>query len=83
MNAYNNLFKALHKKRAYVDAHLEACMKERYLSKLDDDKLQIQVKVAHQKIDRALNLGGFLLEDDTRARLRRYSQGMSNAISNN
>ena len=69
MNAYNSLF--------------EACMKERNLSKEDDDRLQTQAKVTNQNIDRALNLGSFLLGDDTRARLKQYGKEMSNASYTN
>ena len=83
MNAYNSLFEALHNNLAFVDAQFEASMKERKLSNEDDNRLLTQAKVANQNIDRALNLGGFILGDDTRARLKQYRRDMSNASSTN
>lgn len=77
--AYEKVIEALHYSKAFSDVHLNASYEGREVSEERDKELRAKSAEAHREIERAADIGGFLLSPEARDRIRRYRQEASAA----
>ena len=70
--AYERLIEAFHHSKAFSESHLKAAQQGREISKERDKELRSKAEEAEREIRKAVDLGGFLLGKEARARLRQY-----------
>lgn len=74
VEAYKRLIEAFHDSKAFSETHLEADYEGREVPEETDKELRARAKDAAREIARAADLGGFLLGDEVRTRLKKYQQ---------
>ena len=79
VEAYKRLIEALHDSKTFSETHLEADYEGRQIAEETDRELRAMAKKASREIARAADLGGFLLGDEVRRRLKKYHQEESKA----
>lgn len=70
--AYERIIEALHHSKAFADAHLEAGYEGRDVSDQRDKLLRERSRQAHLEIEKAADIGAFILSDEAQERLKRY-----------
>ena len=74
VEAYKRLIEAFHDSKSFMETHLEADYEGREVPDETDEELRARAKHAAREIARAVDLGGFLLGDEVRTRLKQYQQ---------
>jgi hypothetical protein len=77
--AYEKIIGALHDSKAFADKHLEAEYNGRKISEEKDKELRARSKVAHEEIEKAIDIGSFLLSDEALSKLKQYQKDMEKA----
>ena len=77
--AYEKIIGALHDSKAFADKHLEAEYNGRKISEEQDKELRARSKVAHEEIEKDIDIGSFLLSDEALSRLKQYQKDMEKA----
>ena len=72
--AYERLIEVLHHSKAFFERHLKASYEGWEISEERDNKLRVKAREAGREIAKAVDLGGFLLGAEARARLKRYKK---------
>lgn len=72
--AYERVLDALHHAKAFSAAHLNAAEADRQISTERDEELRKKAQEANLEIERAADIGGFLLSDEALARLRQLKE---------
>lgn len=72
--AYEHIIGALHDHKAFSDTYLEAEYKGKDVPEETDNMLRKNSKQAHLVIERAANMGGFIISKKAQDRLRRYQK---------
>ena len=72
VETYKRLIEALYDSKSFNDKHIEELETGRKISKEEETKLRTAAEAAIQEIDRTANIGGFLLSDEVRSRLKKY-----------
>lgn len=72
VQAYERLIAALHDCKALAEHHLETIYSRTELTKAEDEYLRNRFKATHNEIARAIDMGSFLVSDESLERLRRY-----------
>ena len=70
--AYERLIEALYHSKEFNDVHIEAMVKYRDVPKQIDDELRKKVGKARQEIEKAANIGAFLLSSEAIDRVKLY-----------
>jgi hypothetical protein len=79
VDAYTTLIEAFYSSKAFTTAHLEAQETGREVSEENDVKYRKLAEEAHQKIEKAIDTGSFILCDEALARLREYREEANQA----
>ncbi len=79
VEAYERVIDALHQSKAFSDAHLRAFETGRELPEERDKELRSQSKQAVMEIERAVDVGSFLLGHDALDRLKRFRKEVRSA----
>ena len=79
--AYERVIEALHHSKAFTDAHFDAAQQGRTVSEEKDQDLRRRLEAAHLEIDKATDVGGFLLSDEAQERLKRYGKEAKEAAN--
>jgi hypothetical protein len=79
VQAYEKIIGALHDSKAFSDKHLEAEYSGREIGEEKDKELRARSKVAHEEIEKAIDIGSFLLSDEALSRLKQYQKDMEKA----
>ena len=74
VDAYEKVIEALHHSKAFSEVHLEASYEGRNVSEERDKELRAKSGEALREIERAADVGGFLLSTEARDRIRKYRQ---------
>ena len=77
--AYEKIIGALHDSKAFADKHLKAEYGGRKIAEEMDKELRARSKVAHEEIEKAIDIGSFLLSDEALSRLKQYQKDMEKA----
>ncbi|PAU89809.1 hypothetical protein CK507_02775 [Pseudomonas sp. WN033] len=77
--AYEKVIEALHHSKAFTDVHMDAETEGREVPEERDKELRAKSAEAHREINRATDMGGFLLGTEARDRLRKYRQDTNEA----
>ena len=78
-DAYMAVIEALHHSKAYSDENLNAEMRKREISKERDKELRTRTRKANDEIQKAMDMGSFLLSEEAMERLKRYKKEESRA----
>lgn len=79
VEAYERVIEALHHSKAFSDAHLNASHEGRELSEERDKDLRKRSAQAHIEIEKATDMGAFLLSDEAHERLKKYRKDTTEA----
>lgn len=74
VEAYERIIEALHHSKAFSDAHLNAKYEGRKLPEEYDKDLRVRSSQAHVEIEKATDIGAFLLSDEAHERLKKYRE---------
>ena len=72
VGAYERVIEALHDSKSFSNEHLDADIEGRKLSDEARNELGVRAMKAEREIARAADLGGFLLGNQARERLKQY-----------
>ena len=75
-DAYDRVINALHEMKGFWQRQLDAAARDRDLSEDEEELLSQQYSKAKHEIDRAVDLGSYVLGNEARGRLERYQQEM-------
>ena len=81
--AYERLIEAFHHSKAFSESHLKAAQQGREISEERDKELRLKAVEAEREITKAVDLGGFLLGKEARARLTQYISDRRRASDSN
>lgn len=76
---YERPIEALQHSKAFYDAHMTATIFKRKLGKEADHDLRQRAREARLEIEKATDMGGFLLSDQARERPKRYAKEVQTA----
>jgi len=79
MAAYERVIEALHHSKAFSDTHLEARLQGRDVSEERDQELRKYARDAHREIEKAADVGSFLLSPKALERLKQYQKDAKEA----
>ena len=72
VEAYSAVIEALHHSKAFSDGHLASEMHERELSEDEDKELRSHAREGNIEIEKAIDVGSFLLSGEALIRLQEY-----------
>lgn len=79
VDAYERVLEALHHSKAFSEVHLNATYESREVPDDRDEELREKSREASREIERATDVGGFLLGDEARKRLKQYQEEAKDA----
>lgn len=74
VEAYERVIEALHHSKAFTSVHLDAAYAGKDVPEERDKELRAKSKEALREIEKATDIGGFLLGEEALERLRRYQK---------
>lgn len=74
VDAYSRIIEALHNSKIWTDEHLGEEYHKRKMPEETKREITSRARTAREEIQKAINVGGFLLSDEALARLRKYEQ---------
>ncbi len=72
VETYKRLIEALYDSKSFNDKHIEELQTGRKVSEEEETKLRTAAEAAIEEIDRMASIGGFLLSDEVRSKLKQY-----------
>lgn len=79
VDVYMAVIEALHHSKAYSDENLNALIKDREISEEREKELRTRTSKANDEIQKAMDLGSFLLSEEAMERLNSYKKEESKA----
>lgn len=72
--AYERVIEALHHSKTFAHSHLEATSEGKELPEEKDKELRARSEAARFEIEKAMDIGAFLLSDEALSRLKQHQQ---------